>query len=60
MNAQTYFLFKNQSSYAMYTKDYSNYAYKILNEKFIPVVSVIETGSFGNDIVIHWAEIRLI
>ena len=40
--------------------DLDYYAFKIPNDKQIPPVSVVEMGTAGNDIVIHWAEIRLI
>ncbi len=40
--------------------DLDYYAYSIRNDYKIPAVSVIEMGTAGNDIVIHWAEIRLV
>ena len=40
--------------------DLEYYAYTMQNNKKIPEVSVIEMGTAGNDIIIHWAEIRLI
>lgn len=40
--------------------DLEYYAYKMQNNKKIPEVTVIEMGTTGNDIIIHWAEIRLI
>lgn len=60
MNAQKLTSFSKTNLPMPCNKDLEYYAYKILNDNDIPVVSVIETGSFGNDIVIHWAEIRLI